>query len=139
MPDYVQQAVKKILHRIKSPIKAIEAPHLYKAMKKHGIPGTQPTDDTAKLTPKAIKHLQQIVGTFLFYSRAIDPTMLMPLSIIATEQTQGTQTTKEKAEHFLTYAAMHPNSTIKFYLMHHTCPNNRGEVALGALLPGQQR
>ena len=76
---------------------------------------TQPTDDAAKLSPQAIKHLQQIVGTFLFYSRAIDPTMLMALSIIVMEQTQGTQTTKEKAEHFLTYAAMHPNATIKFY------------------------
>ena len=41
--------------------------------------------------------------------------MLMALSIIATELTQGTQTTKEKADHFLTYAAMHPNATIKFY------------------------
>ena len=41
--------------------------------------------------------------------------MLTPLSIIAMEQTQGTQTTKEKAKHFLTYAAMHPDATIKFY------------------------
>ena len=41
--------------------------------------------------------------------------MLTALSIIATEQTQGTHTTKEKAEHFLTYAASHPNATIKFY------------------------
>ena len=76
---------------------------------------TQPTDDAAKLSPQVIKHLQQIVGTFLFYSRAVDPTMLTALSIIVTEQTQGTQITKEKAEHFLTYAATHPNATIKFY------------------------
>ena len=41
--------------------------------------------------------------------------MLMALSIIATEQTQGTHTTKEKVEHFLTYDASHPNATIKFY------------------------
>ena len=41
--------------------------------------------------------------------------MLTALSIIATEQTQGTQTTKEKAEYFLTYAATHPNATIKYY------------------------
>ena len=41
--------------------------------------------------------------------------MLTALSIIATEQTQGTHTTKAKTEHFLTYAASHPNATIKFY------------------------
>ena len=76
---------------------------------------TQARDDGTKLSPQAIKQLQQIVGTFLFYSRAVDPTMLTALSIIIMEQTQGTQTMKEKAEHFLTYTAMHPNATIKYY------------------------
>ena len=107
MPGYVQQAVENSQHGIKSPIKAVDAPHPYKATKKHGLPMTQPHDNTAKLTPQAIKHLQQILGTFLFYSRAINPTMLMALSIIATEQTQGTQTTKEKADHFLTSPQCH--------------------------------
>ena len=37
---------------------------------------TPPIENGAKLSPKAIKQLQQIVGTFLFYSRAVDPTML---------------------------------------------------------------
>ena len=37
------------------------------------------------------------------------------LSIIATEHTQGTHTTKEKAEHFLMYATSHPSTTTKFY------------------------
>ena len=93
----------------------MDAPHPYKATKNQGLSMTPPTDDTAKLSPQPIKHIQQIMGTFLFNSRVVDPTMLMALSIIATEQTQGTQTTKEKAEHFLTYAVMHPNATIKFY------------------------
>ena len=76
---------------------------------------TQPIDDAAKLSPQAIKHLQQIVGTFLFLFQSRRPTMLTALSIIAMEQTQGTQTTKEKAEHFLNYATTHPSTTIKFY------------------------
>ena len=92
MPGYVQQAVEKFQHGIMSTIKAVDAPHPYKATKKHGLPMTQPHDAAAKLTPQVIRHLQQIMGTFLFYSRAIDPTMLTALSIIATEQTQGTQT-----------------------------------------------
>ena len=115
MPSYVQQAVKKFQHRINSTIKSVDAPQPYKGTKKHGLPMTQPHDNTAKLTPQAIKHLQKIMGSSLFYSRAINPTMLTSLSIIATEQTQGTQTTKEKAQYFLTYAATHPNATIKFY------------------------
>ena len=115
MPGYVQHAVNKFQHGVQSPNKHTDAPHLYKVTKKQGLPMTQAMDDDTKLSPKAIKQLQQIVGTFLFYSRAVDPTMLTALSIITMEQTQGTQTTKEKAEHFLTYAATHPNATIKYY------------------------
>ena len=115
MPRYVQQALNKFQFGLNRTNKATDAPHPYKATKKQGLPMTQPADDRAKLSPHAIKHLQQIVGTFLFYARAVDPTMLTALSIIATEQSQGTQTTKEKAEHFLRYAASHPDATIKFY------------------------
>ena len=102
MPGYAQQAINKFQYRIKCPSKATDAPHPYKATKKQGLPMTPPRDDGAKLSPQAIEHIQQIVGTFLFYAQAVDPTMLTALSIIATEQTQGTQTTKDKAEHFLT-------------------------------------
>ena len=115
MPGYVQHAVNKFHNGDKGPTKSTDTPHPYKASKKHGLPMTTERDDGAKLSPQAIKQLQQIVGTFLFYSRAVDPTMLTSLSIIATEQTQGTQTTKDKAEHFLTYTATHPNATIKYY------------------------
>ena len=137
MPGYVQQAVKKFQHRINHTIKSRDAPHPYKGTKNHGLPMTQPHNNATKLTPQAIKHLQKIMSTF-FFSRAVDPTMLTALSFIAAEQTQRTQTTKEKTENFLTYASTHPNATIKFdksymtlkiHLMHHTCPNNMGEVA----------
>ena len=115
MPGYVQHAVNKFHNGVNSPNKPTDAPHPYKATKKQGLPMTQAMDDGAKLSPQAIKQLQQIVGTFLFYSRAVNPTMLTALSIITTEQTQGTQTTKEKAVHFLMYTATHPNATIKYY------------------------
>ena len=39
----------------------------------------------------------------------------MALSTIATEQSQGTHYTKDKTEHFLKYAALHPDATIKFF------------------------
>ena len=115
MHGYVQHAIHKFHTRVKETNKATDAPHLYKATKKQGLSMTQAMDDGAKLSPQAIKQLQQIVGTFLFYSRAVDPTMLTALSIIATEQSQGTCTTKEKTEHCLMYATTHPNDTIKYY------------------------
>ena len=94
--------------------KTVDAPHPYKATINQRLPMTQPIDGATKLAPQAIKHLQQIVGISLF-SRAVNPTMLTALRLITTEQTQGTQTTKEKAEHFLNYVAMHPNTSFKFY------------------------
>ena len=33
------------------------------------------------------KYIQQVLGTFLYYARAVDPTMLVALSAIASEQT----------------------------------------------------
>ena len=115
MPGYVEQALQKFNHDITGIPKTTNAPHPYKATKKLGLPMTHPQDESAKLSPREIKHVQQIVGTFLFYARAVDPTMLTALSTIATEQSQGTQNTKDKAEHFLKYAASHPDATIKFF------------------------
>ena len=115
MPGYVKQALQKFNYEITGIPKNTDAPHPYKATKKLGLPMTHPTDNSAKLSPHEIKHLQQIVGTFLFYSRAVDPTMLTALSTIATKQSQSTPNTKEKADHFLKYAASHPDATIKFF------------------------
>ena len=115
MPGYVEQALQKFNHDITDIPKTTDAPHTYKATKKLGLPMTDPQDDRAKLSPREIKHVQQIMGTFLFYARAVDPTMLTALSTIATEQSQGTHNTKDKAEHFLKYAALHPDATIKFF------------------------
>ena len=115
LPGYIQHAVNKFHTGTNGPTISTDAPHPYKASKKHGLPMITEVDMGAKLSPKAIKQLQHIVGTFLFYARAVDSTMLMALSIIATEQTQGTHTTKDKAEHFLMYAATHPDATIKYH------------------------
>ena len=66
MPSYVCEAVEKFQHRTSHTIKSVDVPHPYKAMKKHGLPMTQPHDDAAKLTPQAIKHLQEIVAISSF-------------------------------------------------------------------------
>ena len=74
MPGYVQHALHKFHTGVEETNKATDAPHLYKATKKQGLPMTPAMDDGAKLSRQAIKQLQQIVGTFLFYSRAVNPT-----------------------------------------------------------------
>jgi hypothetical protein len=46
-----------------------------------------PQDDTRKLINKEIKQVHKIVGSILYYVQAVDMTVLMALSTIASEQT----------------------------------------------------
>ena len=54
-------------------------------------------DTSPHLLPKGIKYVQSVVGTFLYYARAIDCTMLPALAQIATQQAQPTQRTLKSA------------------------------------------
>ena len=65
------------------------------------------------LTAAEIKELQEIVGVFLFYSRAVDPTMLTAINKIASRQAKPTSLIKQEVEHFLQYANKWPNATMR--------------------------
>jgi hypothetical protein len=69
---------------------------------------TQPT--TQPLTPKEIKPIQDIVGTLLYYTQAVDPTLLAALSVA--RQSNGTQTVVDACHQLLDYVATHPNACI---------------------------
>jgi hypothetical protein len=56
--------------------------------------------------------LQQVVGTFSFYARAVAATILHALNLLAASQKRGTQVTVEGLVHFLNYAATHPDAKI---------------------------
>jgi hypothetical protein len=73
-----------------------------------------PKDISQKLNKKEIKQVQKIVRSILYYARAVDMTVLMALSTIASEQTKGTERTLEKAYQVLDYLATHPNAVVRF-------------------------
>jgi hydroxypyruvate isomerase len=73
---------------------------------------TTPIDVTPAMSNDQTKKLQQVVGTFLFYARAVDPTMLHALNALAAAQSKGTQATVEALVHLLNYCATHPDATI---------------------------
>eukprot|EP00804_Cyclotella_cryptica_P018372 CCRYP_015481-RA/>CCRYP_015481-RA protein AED:0.17 eAED:0.17 QI:0/0/0/1/1/1/2/0/862 len=62
-----------------------------------------------------IKHIQQIVGSFLYYARATDPTIPHALSELATQQSNATEQTLKRCHHFLDYMATHPNARIRYH------------------------
>ena len=59
--------------------------------------------------------MQQIIGTCLFYARAVDCTILLAISSIANEQANATEESEKRIKQLLDYLATLPNAKIKFY------------------------
>ncbi len=112
MPGYINKALTRYRHP-----KLVTPQHaLYKAASiQHGTQVQRvEVDTTQPLTPKEIKHVQDIVGTLLYYPRAVDPTILAKLSAIAAQQANGTQSVVDACPQLLDYIAIHPNSSIYY-------------------------
>jgi hypothetical protein len=110
MPGYIKKQLLKynhIMHRIQN------CPYLPEP-KRYGADAQSPLphDDSRKLNDTEIKQVQKIVGSILYYARAVDMTVLMALSTIASEQTNGTKRTLEKAYQVLDYLATNPNAVV---------------------------
>eukprot|EP00957_Ditylum_brightwellii_P042789 3239997-Ditylum_brightwellii.AAC.2 len=68
------------------------------------------------LPPKhlEIKRIQDIVGTLLYYSRVVDPTLAAALSTIASQQATTTKQTEEACHQLLDYVLTYPNAAVCF-------------------------
>jgi hypothetical protein len=74
-------------------------------------------DKTEKLSPTLITELQAIIGTLLYYARAVDPTLLTIANELASQQAQPTQRILKAANRALSYcSAYHQNA-----LLYHAC------------------
>jgi hypothetical protein len=60
-------------------------------------------------------NIQKVTGSVLYYARAVDPTVLMPLNDISTEQTKATEKTQAAKNKLLDYLATHPDATIRYH------------------------
>jgi hypothetical protein len=59
--------------------------------------------------------VQRIIGSILYYAQAVDLTVIMALSTIASKQSKGTQNTMLKTKQLMDYLATHPNGTVRFH------------------------
>jgi hypothetical protein len=50
------------------------------------------TTPSPTLSDKAVYKLQQLTGTLLYYARAVDPTLIMPINVLASEQSNAVNT-----------------------------------------------
>jgi hypothetical protein len=72
-------------------------------------------DETPPLTAQQCLTIQKVTGSVLYYAKAVDPTVLMPLNDIATEQTKATEKTQAATNQLLDYLATHPDATIRYH------------------------
>jgi hypothetical protein len=51
----------------------------------------------------------------LYYARAVDPTLIMPINLLASEQTKATSDTADKVIKLLNYCNTHPETKIRYH------------------------
>ena len=112
MPGYCKEGLVRFRHKLR---KLNHQPH------RHIVPNygakiqyASKDDTSPKVDKDVTKFIQQVTGTFLYYARVVDPTMLVALSAIAADQATPTERTLEKALYFLDYVARHPDAIITF-------------------------
>ncbi len=71
-------------------------------------------DTPDKLSLDAIKRIQNIVGTLLYYGHAVNPTLLTALSSVSARQTNSTTAVAKSCQQLLDYVATHPNAGISY-------------------------
>jgi hypothetical protein len=113
MPGYIAKALERFQHT--PPHRPEHSPHVWTKPIYGTHPQlTSPVDDTALLPPSELTRIQEITGTLLFYTRAIDSTMLVALGTIASNKSRGTQATAQALTQLLNYAAAHPDATVRY-------------------------
>jgi hypothetical protein len=113
MLGYVEQALAQFGHDI--PKQLQHQPH------KHTVPTygaivqyVKAEDVTQLLSKEEKKFIHQVLGTFLYYSRVVDSTMLTALSSIASNQAEPTKDTMSNIKPFLDYVASNQDAIITY-------------------------
>jgi hypothetical protein len=113
MPRYVSNVLSKFQHD--APKHPQHTPSQY-VTPVYGAKTQYATkDETPPLTAQQCLTIQKVTGSVLYYARAVDPTVLMPLNDIATEQTKATKKTQAATNQLLDYLATHPDATIRYH------------------------
>jgi hypothetical protein len=114
MPKYVPEALHKFQHP--APYRPEHAPHDWSkpayGQKQQFV---APPDDSKLLDRDGINRIQQVIGTFLYYARAIDVTAMVAIGSISSEQSKATENTAKKVTRLLNYFATHPDAKLRYH------------------------
>jgi hypothetical protein len=113
MPGYIARALQRFQHM--PPAKPEHSPHPWQRPNYGAKTQFAAVPDSTDALNAADKlRILEVLGTLLFYARAIDSTLLTAIGELATEQSAGTKTTMTKLAQLLNYCASHPEATVRF-------------------------
>jgi hypothetical protein len=114
MPGYIKATLHKYQHV--APAHPEHAPHTWKPPI-YGAKTQYVEDKTTSpaLSDKDVNKLQQLIGTLLYYARAVDPTLIMPINVLSSEQSKSTAVTADKVTKLLNYCNTHPETKIRYH------------------------
>ena len=96
MPGYIKKLLQKYKHKMSTEPQHCPytpAPKLYGTEAQAPLP----VDISPRLSDEEIKEIQRIIGSVLYYARAVNIMVLMALSSITSKQSQDTTNTAESA------------------------------------------
>ena len=113
IPGYIERALQRFQHP--TPPCPEHAPHAWQKPIYGATTQYAPDPDNAPALDAAdTKHLQEVLGTLLFYARAVDSTMLPAIGTLASQQAHGTKATLQALAQLLNYCATHPDAMVRF-------------------------
>jgi hypothetical protein len=113
MPGYVEKLLRKVRP---DGVKSASTPSIYYAPNYKSPQAQTATHDASPLASDLQQHeLQVIVGTLLYYARAVDPAILTAVHELRSVQAKPTLQDVKKVERLLQYISTHQNSSIRFY------------------------
>jgi hypothetical protein len=97
MPGYIKAALHKYHHP--APTRPEHAPHGWNPPN-YGAKTQFVSDPTPSpaLSDKDVNKLQHLTGELPYYARAVDPTLIMPINVLASEQSNATEETADKVK-----------------------------------------
>jgi hypothetical protein len=114
MPEYIKAKLHKYQHP--APARPEHSPHRWNppiyGAKTQFVSDTEPSP---ALSDKDVNKLQQLTGTLLYYARSVDPTLIMPINVLASEQSNTTEVTAEKVIKLLNCCNTHPETKIRYH------------------------
>jgi hypothetical protein len=114
MPGYIKAALHKYQHA--APERPEHAPHtwnppIYGAKTQY----VQDKITSPALFEKDVNKLQQLTGTLLYYARAVDATLIMPINVLASEQSKSTAVTADRVIKLINYCKTHPETKVRYH------------------------